>query len=267
MPSLTIIDTGHGNCAVINDQDVSIVDAPRRAELLQYLDDKGIGVIDNLFLSHADADHIDGAATLLTDDRYTVKNVYLNPEPMRNTDTWNDLVDALGYARRRCSTQVHATLNSFEPGLVSMQSVEFEVLGPSPEMVVGGPKSKVAGQPVTANTNSAVLLVKVNGDPRALLPGDVDDVGLQQMITEGKALSAPILVFPHHGGRPGRGDSAGFTKQLCDLVRPEQIIFSIGRGMHKTPRPEIVAATRASSTAAHLACTQLSKHCDMRASF
>nr|WP_203994107.1 hypothetical protein [Virgisporangium aurantiacum] len=241
---------------------VVVIDAPRRAGLLQFLDQRRITTVSALFLSHADADHIDGAVPLLIDDRYTVEQVYVNPDPVRKTKVWDDLKEALGTARQRGLTALHTALNSTDPATVTLRSITLEVVSPSPEMVLSGPGSTLAGHTLTANTNSAVFLLSIDGQKRALLAADLDAVGLDLLAAEGRDLTAPVLVFPHHGGRPGHGDPAAFAAKLCALVKPEQVIFSMGRGTFDNPRPEIVNAVRRSTGKAHLACTQLSKRCE-----
>jgi competence protein ComEC len=44
-------------------------------------------------------------------------------------------------------------------------------------------------------------------------------------------------------------------------VAPRAVVFSIGRGLHKTPRPEVVARVRSTIPNVYVACTQLSEHC------
>jgi beta-lactamase superfamily II metal-dependent hydrolase len=262
MPSLTVLDVGHGNCAVVEDEGiVVIVDAPRRGGLLRFLDERKIRTIAALFLSHADADHIDGAVPLLVDDRYTPEHVYLNPDPIRKTAVWDDLKEALRIARQQSRSILHTTLNSTDPGTVTLRSVTLEVVSPSPEMALSGPGSRLAGHRLTANTNSAVLLLSIAGERRALLAADIDDVGLDLLAAEGRDLTAPVLVFPHHGGLPGQGDPAAFAAKLCALVAPKQVIFSMGRGAYDNPRPEVIEAVRHAAASAHLACTQLSRRC------
>ncbi|WP_373873989.1 ComEC/Rec2 family competence protein [Virgisporangium ochraceum] len=262
MASISILDCGHGNCAVIQSANrVIVVDAPRRASLLTYLDHLGLTDIHALLLSHADADHVDGAATLLTDSRYTVRNVFVNPDPIRRTTVWDDLKHALGIARRLHGTVLHSTLTTTDPGQIALDSVVVQVLGPSPEMAISGPMSRLEGDNLTANTNSAVLKVVVAGRNCVLLPGDVDATGLDRLVADDQDLAAPVLVFPHHGGRPGAVDPAKFAIDLCSRVQPEQVIFSIGRSSFRNPRPEIVEAIRTVTESVYIACTQLSRHC------
>jgi competence protein ComEC len=44
-------------------------------------------------------------------------------------------------------------------------------------------------------------------------------------------------------------------------VHPEVVIFSIGRGQHNTPQPEVISGVRDAAPMAHIACTELSARC------
>ena len=94
-----------------------------------------------------------------------------------------------------------------------------------------------------------------------LLPGDLDEVGLDNLIESGVDAKASIAVFPHHGGTTGKGDMATFASRYCNAVEPENVIFSIGRGRYNTPRPEIVDILRRKLPKSRVLCTQLSEHC------
>ena len=78
------------------------------------------------------------------------------------------------------------------------------------------------------------------------------------MLARGVDASAPLLVFPHHGGAGGGADVRAFAARLCRAVGPSFVVFSIGRGRHGTPRPEVVAGVREAAPGARIACTQLS---------
>ena len=77
----------------------------------------------------------------------------------------------------------------------------------------------------------------------------------------GHDVTAPILVFPHHGGRSGSGNVSDFARELCNLVHPKTVVFSIGRGEHGTPQPDVVETIRQVIPDIRIACTQLSAHC------
>lgn len=72
--------------------------------------------------------------------------------------------------------------------------------------------------------------------------------------------SADILVFPHHGGSTGTTSVSAFTQDLCDLVQPKTVIFSLARNSTH-PLPEIIQTIHQSNINVRIACTQLSQRC------
>ncbi len=95
----------------------------------------------------------------------------------------------------------------------------------------------------------------------ALLPGDMDDVGLDNLLKKQKDIEAQILIFPHHGGLPGNMDGQEFAQKLCSLVKPNLIIFSFDRDRFKNPRKDIMQGVLSAAPNAHVVCTQLSQKC------
>jgi len=91
-------------------------------------------------------------------------------------------------------------------GMNEKLSGDVDVLGPGPYLAGKGPGSRYrSGEAITSNTISAVISVTVKGEKLALLPGDIDYIGLKDLKRQSQDLSAPILVYPHHGGGfPGR---------------------------------------------------------------
>ena len=137
-----------------------------------------------------------------------------------------------------------------------------EILGPSASLSsagVGGKDSK--GRRVGRHSLSAIVRLSIDGNPVALFPGDLDNVGLDDLIQSGMDAKAPVLIFPHHGGGTSSTDKAVFVKSLCELVKPATVVFSIGRGRHGTPRPAIVELVRQTVPGVRVVCTQLSEHC------
>ena len=120
------------------------------------------------------------------------------------------------------------------------------------------------GRKIGSNSISAVIRLLIGKEPIALLPGDLDEIGLDDLMESHDDIRAPLLLYPHHGGRSRRGDASAFARRLCELVRPETVVFSIGRGRVGTPRPEVVGAIRQFNTQIRIACTQLSKRCAVK---
>jgi competence protein ComEC len=95
----------------------------------------------------------------------------------------------------------------------------------------------------------------------ALITGDIDWVGLQNLRSDAGDIRAEILIFPHHGGRPGGLNSKAFAAELCSRVEPSLVIFSMARSRSGFPRSEVVESVTLNAPQAHIACTQLAQEC------
>lgn len=261
--SLAILDVGHGNSAVVIDSGgVVVIDTGLGSSLLEYLSESGINKIDAIVLSHADDDHIGGLVQVLSSRKFHIKSVHLNTDSAKGSRRWNDLLYELDQADLRGELDFKTSLTRDSGENFHLGDVQFELLGPSKYLAARGPGSTDrGGRKLTSNSVSAVMRLLRKGCPIALLPGDLDHIGLDDLRTSGVNANAPIVIFPHHGGRTGSTDMAAFAKDLCEITSPNLVVFSIGRGRHGTPRPEIVAAVREELSDVWIACTQLSKHC------
>ena len=237
-----------------------VLDAAPGPTLLELLDERRITHIHDLILSHADTDHIAGAVTLLS-EKVAVEHVFLNADSSKDTVAWRDLRFALADARKRGTTKILPSLTSAQTPF-RYATTEIEVLAPNPEIAMSGVGgSDLGGVRLDTNTMSVVLRISCAGRAEVLLPGDLDSSGLDRLLADHPQPRARVLIFPHHGGRPGQANPTDFARRLCVAVQPELVLFSTGRGKHGTPRPEIIAGVRAAVPEAHIACTQLSEHC------
>jgi len=106
--------------------------------------------------------------------------------------------------------------------------VNVEVLGPNPYIATRGPGSTDRkGRRLDSNSISAVIRLSYKDNPFALLPGDIDRVGLDNILEEEINMQARLTVFPHHGGKPGNSNTKEFTRMFCEKVKPSIVIFSI----------------------------------------
>ena len=259
---LCILDVGHGNCAVViaGPTDVVVIDVGRRNTLREFLNQEGITKIRTVYLSHADQDHIGALVGLIASKIVSIERVVINADSLKDTEVWEDLAYELDLAHR-------AGTLKFDVGLVAgngvtINDVEIRVLGPSRYLTTRGVGSKDrSGRKITSNTISAVIRISVSGHPIAVFPADIDGVGLDDLISRGDDLVAPILVYPHHGGRPGSSEIRQFAEKLLGTTSPEVVVFSIGRRSYNTPNPETVRVLREVLPNARIVCTQLSEHC------
>ncbi|WP_158629866.1 MULTISPECIES: ComEC/Rec2 family competence protein [Micromonospora] len=263
--SLTIIDVGHGSCAVIAGKDSAVlVDSGPSASVLEYLLEQGIRIIDTVVLSHADSDHIRGLVALLGADDFEVRRVLLNTDSAKSSEIWQSLAYEVDDCRRRHQLDLQVQLREGDEISVDIPGVELSVLAPRDRLVMLGPGARDhLDRRLTSNSVSAVILVKVEDRRLALITGDLDEIGFDHLRDTRQDLSAEILVFPHHGGLSGSNpvDAGLFAYQLAQAVRPRQVAISLGRGRYPNPRPEIVEGIRTGAAEARVACTQLSGEC------
>lgn len=263
-PELVVLDVGHGNCAIIHHEGRAVViDAPSRPVVSQALDALAVQRIDLLLLSHSDADHVSGATALLMDTSRPVIDAYVNPDASKQSATWRDFRIAVRAVAGRA--RVINSLSSTAPGRLTFGSIAFDIIYPVPHVAISAVGGRdVEGQALDANSMSAIIRMSVDGHPICLFGGDADAIALGHIANAGADLTAPILVFPHHGGLPARTDAAKFARDFTQAVNPKLVLFSLGRGIHGTPRPEIMRGIREGgdvNAPAYLACTQLSKNC------
>jgi beta-lactamase superfamily II metal-dependent hydrolase len=230
--------------------------------VLSFLAEENLPVLDLVLVSHADADHIAGLMAIVTNRPESLRIVRVNSDGMKKTKYWDDLLYELNELQNAGAIDFDVALTRASNGSFIYGDVNLEVLGPSTYLAGRGPGSTDRlGRVITSNSVSAVLRLVVRGKSCILLPGDLDHVGLKSLIESGAEADAPILVFPHHGGSPGDTDPALFASDLLALARPQNVIFSNGRGKYALPSPVIVDAVKQHGAMVRIACTQLAVAC------
>lgn len=263
-PELTVLDVGRGSCNLIVDGEMAfVIDTPQGNRMLNLaLADKGISHIDAVLISHGDADHVGGVMSLLANSSVAIDQVYLNPEMTRETEVWEDLQKALKDARKRGKVRLRTELTMSTEEDVQLPRLRVEILAPAPENAMTGAGGRSAeGKRMTANSMSVVFRVSDDECRGVLLTGDIDRIGIEEALDEAPEIEADVLVFPHHGGLPGRSDPGAFARALTERVKPEVVIFSLSREQEGLPNSQIIGGVRAAAARPHIACTQLSKQC------
>ena len=259
---VAILDVGHGNSTIIKDEaGIVIIDAGTKSTLLEFLLEQGIEHIDTILISHADQDHIGGIVAILSSRKFGIGKIRLNTDSLKGTDAWDDLVYELD--RMRLDFRPSLTINDIDE--YNLTGYKIKILGPSNYLAAKGPGSRDRqGRRITTNSISAVIRILDDKDiPILLLPGDIDEIGLDDLIEHKPDASTPILIFPHHVGLPGsRENVENFTLRLSNLIKPTTVIFSIERSnRYGTPRPEIIATLFNYSKDIRIMCTELSNLC------
>jgi len=266
---ITVLDVGHGNSALVRDgSKCAIIDAAPGPMVPDELDRSKCDHIEHLVISHSDRDHAGGGVRLLLDNARTVGTVWFNPDGQKRTDIWQRLLYAVQTRYRRGGLNGHQMIHTETGQAIRCGRAHLEVRHPSILMTGTGPTSHSAGfGRLDTNTLSVVIRVHLADTPVALLAADMDKTALEHIQDNKHDLTAPVLVFPHHGGLPGNADPYEFAHTLATLVQPELVIFSINSGQKPAnPDPRIISGVRQAAPNAHIACTQLSIHCHNKGS-
>lgn len=216
---ISFIDVGQGDCILIEyprQQKVVLIDSggllrfdvdtwqQRKSEyevgkqvVVPYLKGKGIGEIDVFIVSHADADHVEGAEEIVREIR--VGEVHISPNSGSEhamEDLWREL--------QRFQIPVYEKVaghNVWE-GLQYVWPTETKYEG---------------------NNDSLVLRLEY-GHFTALFTGDLEEAGEKELVQKyhEKIANMTVLKAGHHGSRTSSSET------FIDVVEPSIVIFMAG---------------------------------------
>jgi competence protein ComEC len=208
---ITVLNVGHGSANIIelSTGRVVLIDGGAQsrtgfdcgARLIgPYLWHEGIGRIDDIFITHDDADHYSGISTLIK--RFKPQRLWL-PHLSEAKEGYSRLV---GLARRE---GIRIILP--EPGVViSEAGSQMSLLGGDIPMAI-------------KNEDDHGLVLKLKaGKTSMLFPGDITIRREFELIGSGEDLRSTILLSPHHGSATSN------SLELLSAVSPEWLIISNG---------------------------------------
>ena len=227
--SVTCLDIGQGDCVVIRTPEnrTFIIDSGStnknniaRYQLLPYLKSQKISHIDAIFITHTDADHVNGISTLLEyiDQGLTgvTAEALLLPDWADPPEQWKDL-------EAKAKKAGIQTGRAFRGASFSSNDLTLHILSPCP------------GTHVTdVNDDGTVLLVEYKGF-KGLFPGDISSAAENRLLQDGLLCDVTYLKVPHHGSR--YSSSAPFLEALS----PEIAVISCSEtNTYGHPAPEAV---------------------------
>lgn len=197
-----VIEIAAGPCAVLDCGSTSLGGVGERV-LAPYLWERGRTRIDMLFISHADADHVNGLPQLF--ERFTIDRVYVS-EIFADDPTGAALLDWL-----RARSEVQILKRGDEIALAERFSVRC--LWPDADFVKG-----LISPEIQRNEGGLVLEIRA-GERRVLLPSDVEADGMAGVVP---LLDRPVdVLFAPHQGSAVEGLPA-----LLQRLQPGHVIVS-----------------------------------------
>lgn len=168
--------------------------------VVPFLKGKGIRTIDTFIVTHADADHVEGAEEILQE--IAMNEIHVTPGSLDQAVMTDLRTEA---KKQRVPVKERMQGMGWHKG-----GTEFYYLWPRDTLYEG-------------NDDSLVLLMRHN-DFTALLTGDLEAEGEQQLIQQyGQQIShITLLKAGHHGSKTSS------TESFIELLQPQLTIFSAG---------------------------------------
>ena len=231
---LRVFDVGQGDAILVRLGDSALlVDAgpdpeTAREVLLPRLVRLGVERLDGLALTHADADHIGGAADILK--ALPVATVWMASSPLDHP-----LLSVIEAAARHGGTRIEAPIDGQALAWHPAVSVQVNIAAPSA---------------ASGDNNQSIVLRVRYGEAGLLLTGDIERAAERALVETVGGLESDVLKVAHHGA--ATSSSPGFLA----AVKPQVAVISAGLGnAFNHPRDEVLRRLRAAG--AHVFRTDL----------
>ncbi|MCR8645682.1 MBL fold metallo-hydrolase [Paenibacillus sp. N1-5-1-14] len=187
-------------------------DIDKEQLMLKYMKDYDIKKIDILVLSHAHADHIGTASSII--DQIDIGKIYM-PRAGNTTKTYENVLKSIKNKGLKVTTAKAGITLDWD------EKVKVEMLAPV--------------QATYEDLNDTSAVVKVTyGQSSFLFTGDAERVSEKDMLESKADLSATVLTVGHHGS--SSSTSASFLKK----VKPKYAVIQVGAGNSYKHPTEVV---------------------------
>lgn len=211
---ITVLDVGQGDCNYIRSGDFhclidggsTSVSQVGKYRIEPFLRARGVSRLDAVFLSHMDADHINGVEELMESSLDAIEIGCIMTPPIGDGDeAYDALKDKAGEAGI-------ALVQMRRGDRITHGSLQITCLYPTGVVLPEDDK----------NENSLVLRVETAGF-RGLFTGDLEGRGEERLLSLAGDGEYLLLKAGHHGSRGGTGEA--FLKKVSPLV----VTVSCGR--------------------------------------
>jgi competence protein ComEC len=218
---ISYIDVGQGDAALLQDPggtDILIDGGPAAAgpAVVSYIRSHTDHSLEEVIVTHADADHSGGIVTLLKASDISIGTIYYNGYP-GDTITWNNLVSL---ANSRSIPMVAAQF----PAEFTWGQMKIYILNPAAGLA-------------NPEQNDASVVARVDFvSNRFLFTGDISSTIEATVVARQTPLASDVLKVAHHGS--AYSSSANFLA----AVHPKEGVISVGaNNSYGHPAPAVLA--------------------------
>ncbi len=177
-----------------------------------YLWSQGVGQIDDVILTHADADHYNGIPALF--ERFRPLRLWLPEQQSEKTGYQKLISDALQH-----DIEIKYPQNGV---FIAHRHSTLSIIGE--DMVDQAEKQEQKAYMEYGNNDRGLVVSLQTPEFSILFPGDISAAREQTLIMTDRKLHHDILLSPHHGS--STSNSQGFLKS----VQPDYMVVSAGSG-------------------------------------
>jgi competence protein ComEC len=279
---IAFLDVGQGDTIVISCADTHeaiVVDCVDARAVQNYLQQEQIKYLRGIIITHLHTDHYKGVADLLNNCSEALglqgcevlaSNDTLNPKTIRklkpDTDGHSAFYEQpfIGHTNLPPSSLAKLLLwceqNKLkcEPIRVTKRDLPFTGKLAKSLQLVHPYHADYDMLKLQGLNNTSVVLRITGSQSSALLTGDLEPSGWQQLQVNHPGLQSDVLKFPHHGGAWGDAE----TDMLLDAIKPSVVVISVGTVGEKYKHPNAHIFT-ALSKRPHIRvlCTQATSLC------
>lgn len=217
--SIINLDVGQGDgCCIRVDGKTVLIDggstdvsAAGQYRIASYLKYRGIRKIDGIFLTHSDADHVNGIAEILEDSTqmgFSIGRIFM-PDIQKKDENYLELEQRIRSSGINLQ-KIHAGEE------LRVGDAVFQCLHPVPEY-----------EWKSENDYSLVLLLKY-GRFRGVFTGDLEEAGEKEVLCHAASLIGKVdyLKVGHHGSKTSSAEA------FIETLRPDVSVVSVGAGNH-----------------------------------
>lgn len=194
------IDVGQGDATLVKlGEHALLIDAGDNdsgTKVRNYLKNQGVTNLDYFILTHPDADHIGGAASVISN--VSVHNLFMS-EFTKDNKTYDKLLNEIHFKSLSWSMPEVGSLFSFGEATI-------EIIGPD----------KIYSDP----NNSSIALVLIYGENRFLFTGDAEEES-EEAISQ-RNIDVDVYQVGHHGSKTSS------SQLLLDAATPTFAVISSG---------------------------------------